>query len=498
MDEHTLRERGVPGLVLMETAGRAVAELALLRFGAECADGIDIVCGRGNNGGDGYVAARLLHGAGWPVRVAALPGPLSPDAQLMAQAARGVGVEVVERVGLGGSGLVIDAVLGTGLSQEVRGPARAAIEAIGASGRRVLAVDIPSGLCGDTGRVMGAAVRAEATACLGRLKVGLYLEPGADLAGEVLDVDIGLLDPGLPPAAWLNDRAWVEARLPRRGQASHKGTYGHLAVVAGSVDRAGAAVLVCEGALRSGCGLVTLFVDPEALPRLGALPPEVMVRRVAEPGPADLLGFGAAAVGPGFGLEPHRTAALRRLWAELPLPAVFDADGLTALGEHPAPSPYPRCITPHPKEAGRLLGLGAEAVQADRLGVVQALGQLAPALLKGRHTLISGSPPGLNPTGSPALAVGGTGDVLTGLVGGLLAQGLTPEDALAVGAFTHGRAGELLGQGYSRAAELARMLPAAFNGLAGGGLAGGGLAQGGPGGRGSPRVGWPLLSRTRR
>lgn len=461
LDAHTLHTLGVPSLVLMEAAGRALAELALARFGAACAAGVQVVCGRGNNGGDGYVAARLLHLAGVPVRVLALPGPRSTDGELMARAAVGVGVPVLPlEEGLRPAGLVIDAVLGTGLQEAVRGPAAEAIARMNQRGLPILAADIPSGLCGDTGRVLGEAVRARLTACLGRPKLGLLLEPGADHAGELVDVDIGLVDPTppLPPVALAPDGPWVAARLPPRRAASHKGSFGHLAVVAGSPDRAGAAVLCSLGALHSGVGLVTLFIDGEALPRLGALPPEVMVRRCARPGPWDLAGFQAAAVGPGFGTEPERQEVLRRLWAEAALPAVFDADGLTALGPNAAASPHPRAITPHPREAGRLLGLDAAQVQADRLGAVQALGRLAPALLKGRHTLISGEPPLLNRTGSPALAVGGSGDVLTGLVGGLLAQGLGAADALAVGAFWHGLAGDLLGEGPALATQIAAAL----------------------------------------
>lgn len=465
-DAYTIQTLGVPSVALMETAGRAVVDVARARYAPRLREGVWVVCGRGNNGGDGYVIARTLRLAGVPVSVWGLGGAHSPDGGVMRLAAEAVGVPVIESESAPWPrtpGLIIDALLGSGVDRPLEGAARARVEAMNAAGCPVLAVDLPSGLCGDTGRALGVATRAAITVTFGWEKLGLVLEPGADYAGEVIVADIGLVaGPEAPrwPLTRL-DRAEVARRLPSRAAASHKMSHGHLAVVAGSVARAGAAVLVCAAAIRSGCGLVSLFIPPAALPRLGALPPEVMLR-LDPPEPSAFEGFSAAAIGPGVGVDEASAASLRALWRALPLPAVFDADGLTALAHDPRPSPHPRAITPHPGEAGRLLGRTSPEVQADRLGALQALSPLAPTLLKGRHTLISGDTPSFNPTGHAGLAVAGAGDVLTGLVGGLLAQGLRAEDALCVGAYVHGLAADQLGPGPLTASELAYALPSAL------------------------------------
>ena len=470
LDAYTIQTLGVPALALMETAGRAVVDVAQARLAARLNAGVWVVCGRGNNGGDGYVIARTLRLLGLPVSVWGLGGAHSPDGGVMRLAAESVGVPVVESESAPWArppGLLIDALLGSGVDRPLEGAARARVEAMNSAGCPILAVDLPTGLCGDTGRVFGVAVRASITVTFGWEKLGLVLEPGADYAGDVIVADIGLTFAGQEAPAWplmrLNG-ADVASRLPSRAAASHKMSHGHLAVVAGSVERAGAAVLVCAAAIRSGCGVVSLFIAPEAIPRLGALPPEVMLR-LDPPSVEALAGFSAAAVGPGVGVELAASSLMRSLWRDLPIPAVFDADGLTALAQDPSRSAHPRAITPHPGEAGRLLGKSSAEVQADRLGALRALGQLAPALLKGRHTLISGAPPSLNPTGHPGLAVAGAGDVLTGLVGGLLAQGLSPEDALCVGAYCHGLAADQLGPGPLTASELAHALPKALRTL---------------------------------
>jgi NAD(P)H-hydrate epimerase len=470
LDAYTIQTLGVPSVALMETAGRAVVDVARARFGARLHDGVWVVCGRGNNGGDGYVIARTLRLLGVPVSVWGLGGAHSPDGGVMRLAAECVGVPVVEAESAPWAkppGLVIDALLGSGVDRPVEGAARARVEAMNRAGCPIVAVDLPSGLCGDTGRVLGVAVRAAITVTFGWEKLGLVLEPGADYAGDVIVADIGLTAVGQEPPVWPLTRlnaSTVAGLLPSRAAASHKMSHGHLAVIAGSVERAGAAVLVCAAAIRSGCGLVSLFIPPEAIPRLGALPPEVMLR-LDEPTIEVLSGFGAAAIGPGVGVDDAATTRLWSLWRALPIPAVFDADGLTAVAHNPTPSDHPRAITPHPGEAGRLLGKTSAEVQADRLGALHALSALAPALLKGRHTLISGAPPSLNPTGHPGLAVAGAGDVLTGLVGGLLAQGLGPEDALCAGAYVHGLAADQLGPGPFTASELAHALPKALQTL---------------------------------
>ncbi len=471
IDAFTIDQLGVPGLALMEIAGRAVAAEIAARLPAEAARGVLVAAGRGNNGGDGYVIARHLHLAGVPVRVLGMSGDHSPDCAVNRAAAEALGIPVSESLPLGGAGLVVDALLGTGLSDDLRGSALERVRAIIDSGLPVVAVDVPTGLCGDSGRVLGAAPAAALTVTFERARTGQLLEPGADLVGALVVAQIGLAadaalarDPELAPVAWIADGPEIAGWLPRRAAASHKHRHGHLGVIAGSREMAGAAALVCNAAIRAGCGLVSLVCGPEVVPRLGALRPEVMVR-VARPSPTLLAGFDALAVGPGLGPGPEVEATVRALWEGFEGPAVFDADALTALAGAWRPSDHPRAVTPHPGEAGRLLGRSGAEVQADRLGAVRALAAVAPALLKGRNTLVAaGGPAWLNPTGTPALATAGSGDVLTGLVGALLARGLVPERALAAGAFVHGLAGELAGP-WLVAGDLIEALPRAFEAL---------------------------------
>lgn len=463
LDEHTIVGLGVPAMVLMETAARAVAIELLRRFSGDAARGVLVVAGRGNNAGDGYAVARLLHLAGTPVRVLALPGPMSPDCALNRRAAAGVGVPIAEDGEVRGA-VLVDALFGTGLDREIDGLAAERIRAINAAKVTVVSVDMPSGICTDTGAVLGVAVRAALTVTFDRARMGQLLEPGVDHCGELVLADIGLRG-AVPSEAEARDGADIAEMLPARAAGSHKGDHGHLAVVAGSPDRAGAAVLLCRAAMRSGCGLVTLFAARDTLPRLAALPPEVMVRVEESIFPALFERFDALAVGPGVGLEPERLAMMRALWSDVRCSAVFDADGLTALALSPKPSRFERCITPHTGEAARLLS-GFNVI--DRVGAARGLSRLAPALLKGRHTLIAApdAPLVINRTGTAALATAGAGDVLTGLVGALLARGLAPRDALIAGAFVHGYAGELAGEAPILAGDVAEKLPKALRTVA--------------------------------
>ncbi|MCB9797944.1 MAG: NAD(P)H-hydrate dehydratase [Alphaproteobacteria bacterium] len=459
LDAHNIETLGVPSLCLMEAAARGACQALIEHAPRALAQGVEILAGRGNNGGDGYAMARLLHLSGVKVRVLGLAGEHTRDCAAMRRAAASAGVPIDEARDVDlEAGALVDALLGTGLTQPLRGRvAELVAQAKGFKGP-VLAVDMPTGLCGETGRVLGDALPASMTVTFAHPRLGQLLEPGADLVGELVVVDIGLIGEPSEVVAWLPTGAWVAERLPKRAEASHKGSHGHLAIVAGSAEMAGAAVLACMGARASGCGLITLFIAPEAMPRLGSLPPEVMLRLSETVAPEQLACFSAAAVGPGLGRG--RDAEVQRLWDELARPAVFDADGLNALNGRA--SAHPRAITPHPGEAGRLLGLDSKAVQADRVAAVRALAGVAPALLKGRHTLVhDGSTLTVNRTGTAAMATAGAGDVLTGLVGGLLARGLTPGDALRCGAFLHGFAGELAGLAPIAAGDIAETLPEA-------------------------------------
>jgi len=478
LDERAIRVLGLPGPVLMENAGRLAARVLLERFPVEARRGVRVLCGRGNNGGDGWVVARHLRLAGVPVRVAALPGSRTEDCALNEGIAGRLGIgtdadwDPGDDLGAGPAGLLVDGLLGTGLSAPLGGQVLAWVQRAGQAGLPILALDVPTGLCADRGRVLGACAPARVTVAFGRLKAGFFLGQGPDVCGDVVLADIGLaaaerlLPAWLPPDAAdtgatlrLPEPRDIAAWLPRRAASAHKGSAGHLAVLAGSDEKAGAAVLACNAAIRAGAGLVTLFAPRSAWGRLGALRPEVMLE---EPERLDPARFQALAVGPGLGQAPGVADRCRALWSGAPLPAVFDADGLTALAGAVAPAAFPRIMTPHPGEAGRLLGRSAADVQADRLAAVRALGAGCTCLLKGRHTLVGGAVPWVNPTGSAALATAGSGDVLTGIVGALLAGGLDPERAGCAAAFVHGLAADRIGRQRLVAGDLVDALPGAL------------------------------------
>jgi hydroxyethylthiazole kinase-like uncharacterized protein yjeF len=478
LDERAIRDLGIPGPVLMENAGRLASGVLLERYPEAARRGVRVLCGRGNNGGDGWVMARHLTMAGVPVQVAALGGRMSDDCALNRGICERMGVPIQDDwsagddLGRAGTGLLVDALLGTGLSSALRGTVAAWVERANGAGLPILSVDLPTGLHADSGAVMGCAVEADTTVTFGRLKAGLLLEPGADYAGRIVLADIGLdaaqhLSPAqlLQPVSdvgarlFVTEGADVASWLPTRPAGAHKGSSGHLAVLAGSAQKAGAAVLACNAAMRAGAGLVTLFIPRDAWGRLAALRPEVMID---EPDRLEAARYSALAVGPGLGSEPEVVAHCRGLWNDAASPAVFDADGLNALVGAFAPSRHPRLITPHPGEAGRLLGCTAAEVQKDRLGSLASCSRVAPTLLKGRHSLVGGAIPTLNPTGGPALATAGSGDVLTGLVGALLARGLEPLRAAAAGAFLHGLAAERCGAGPIVAGDLVERIPEAM------------------------------------
>jgi NAD(P)H-hydrate epimerase len=470
LDRTAIEDLGVPSLDLMERAGRAVADAALAL--AAPAGRFVVVCGGGNNGGDGYVAARLLRAAGRSVGVIALvpAARLSGDARAVRERAERAGVAVEDRgaapLDAGPGDVVVDAILGTGLSRAPEGvhaEAILAVVAAGALGARVLAVDVPSGLSADTGRPLGPCVRAQRTVTFGMRKRGLALEPGRSLAGEITVADIGLPAEALrrvPGPVDLLDEAAARALVPPRAPDAHKGDAGRLLVVAGSPGKAGAAHLALTGALRGGIGLVWLAARAEILPQALAGRPEAMSFALPGAGPlgrADLApllvaaeAVDALAIGPGIPRGPETAALLRELLARAGKPAVLDADALNALAESPAAAlvpPAPLVLTPHPGEMARLCGTGIAQVQADRIGVALEKAALwrATVVLKGAGTVVA-DPDGrasVIPTGNPGLATGGTGDVLCGLVGALLAGGIPPPAAARAAAWVHGRAGDL-------------------------------------------------------
>jgi ADP-dependent NAD(P)H-hydrate dehydratase / NAD(P)H-hydrate epimerase len=483
IDRTAIEGFGIPSLTLMDRAGRAVAEAA--RELAAPSGRIVVVCGGGNNGGDGYVAARLLCGAGRDARVIALVGTakLSPDARAVREQAERAGVPIDEGGELapleaGVGDVVVDAIFGTGLSRAPEGAfaeAIARIEALRVAGARVLAVDVPSGLSADTGRPLGPCVRADRTVTFAFQKRGLVLHPGPSFAGDVTVVDIGI-----PPDAarrvpvGCEILTEMEARLlvPPRAPDAHKGDAGRVLVIAGSPGKTGAAHLALTGALRGGAGLVTLAARAEVLPLALAGRPEAMSLAVPGQGPlgrpdlqfllAAAQGADALVVGPGIPRGPETAELLRALLLRARKPAVLDADALNALAEIPEALgglEVPLLLTPHPGEMARLCGIAIADVQADRIGIAAAKARAwnATVLLKGAGTIVADpeTPPVLVPTGNAGLATGGTGDVLAGLCGALLAAGLPPPAAARVAAFVHGRAGDLAARRFGQRGLLA-------------------------------------------
>jgi NAD(P)H-hydrate epimerase len=493
LDQYTIQKLGVPDELLMESAGRLIAAAALEE--RHSGGRVLCVCGPGNNGGDGFVAARHLHQWGVPVEIVLV----AERARLQGAAARnferaeGAGVPLGEAQGQAAEGdVVIDALFGTGLAREVVGPAADAVRWIDAqSGRvRIVAADLPSGLDADTGQVHGVAVRADVTVTLGLPKVGLALEPGRSLAGRVVVGRIGIAEsaPGVAVAATLLTRAGAGAALPERPAHGHKGSFGHALIVAGSEGKTGAAALAAEGAIRAGAGLVTVACPASASPILEVKCTEAMTvalpespsRQLAVAAEEPLVGLArerdAVVLGPGIGREETTAALVRAAVSRFDGPVVLDADALIAYAGQPgslAACPGALVLTPHPGEAAALLGSTAAALNADRVGAARrlALASEAVVVLKGAGTVIA-APDGrvrVNPTGGPNLATGGTGDVLAGVVGGLLAQGLDAFEAASVGAFLHGAAGDRLaersGSVGTLAGDIARELPAAAEAL---------------------------------
>jgi ADP-dependent NAD(P)H-hydrate dehydratase / NAD(P)H-hydrate epimerase len=433
LDRRVIEGRGLPGRVLMEVAGRGVAEAVRERFPTAS---VGVWCGPGNNGGDGYVIARWLRLWGHEVHVRAAGPARTPDA-LANAALHPAGTGPMPRVDV-----IVDALLGTGQREAPRGAIAAAISSIRAArsaGASVVAVDLPTGVCADTGQALGgpgAVVEADLTLTLGRWKPGLVCAPGRVLAGEVQLIDIGLdlaqgaADVGV--AGWLLEPGDVPA--PPVPHAAAKWDRGHVAVRAGG----GAAVLAAHGAFRGGAGLVTLLAPRDEWPALHGLWPEVIL---AEPATLDARRHDALVLGPGLGV--HRADEVRRLHGTFPNPTVLDADALTVLAatDPTPPAGGPRVLTPHSAEAARLLGCARRDIDADRFGAVARLSRFGTPVLKGPGTLI-GAPGGarVNPTGDQRLATAGSGDVLAGLIAAALATGVPPVDAACRAVFHHGAA----------------------------------------------------------
>ncbi|MFN2377108.1 MAG: NAD(P)H-hydrate dehydratase [Candidatus Binatia bacterium] len=505
LDELTIAA-GTASLDLMETAGEAIADgladSALHGVPLLLAPRLLVVAGSGNNGGDGFVVARLLAARGWECTVGLAAGPPREggDAAANLAAWEDAGGEVFDRARTmealrsGGAGfdLGLDAVFGTGLARPVEGPDAELIHCLNRSGLPFVAADIPSGLCADTGVPLGVAVRCRATVTIGAAKPGLFLDDGPDHAGRVRVADIGLLDPaesGLSRQGVVLDPATTAGAMPRLSSLAHKGSRGHVLIVAGSRGKTGAALLAARGALRAGAGLVTVAGVPEVQAAVAVALPEAMTLGLAANGDGSLTrdaaqvlvaaarGVDCVVFGPGVGTGAGADAALALLVAE-PVALVLDADGLnlvsawgqdrrSALFDARSDSGAPRAIlTPHPGEMGRLVERTSAHVQLSRKVLADNLARElgAVVVLKGAATVISdGSVTAFNLSGNAGMACAGMGDVLAGVCGALAARGLDPLAAAALAVFVHGEAGDLLaeeigGPGFL-AGELADTLP---------------------------------------
>lgn len=458
-DRWAIEGQGVPGLDLMERAGAGVARAAEVHS----PDGlVAVVCGKGNNGGDGLVAARLLREAGRQVAVVCVAPPLdyTGDARENLDRLPGEPPVRLDSGALDGAALIVDALLGTGFVGEPHGAIAEAIDAVNSAGAPVVSVDVPSGVDASTGVVSGRAVLAAVTVTFHAAKPGLWIRPGKAHAGEVQTIDIGI-PRGAPVEAEIGLIApSVIEWLPLRRAASTKFTSGHVLVAGGSRGLIGAPQMAARASMRTGAGYVTACV-PASLQDVvaSAAPAELMTRGLAdregELTVAAVAGVlenirpgGALALGPGIGRGEGAIAFARLLAREAEAPMVLDADGLNAhaglLGDL-AKRRAPTVLTPHAGELGRLLQLDSEEIERERLRYVRAAAEEAAAIvvLKGDDTLIA-DPAGrvaVSPGGSPALATAGTGDVLTGVVGALLAQGLEAFGAAAAGVWLHVAAG---------------------------------------------------------
>lgn len=459
LDRRAIQDHGLPGLSLMERAGRRGWEVLLKHW--PHVRRLRVLCGGGNNGGDGYVVARLARRAGLSVRLQALsdPGQLKGDAATVARRFQeeGGGIEPWDPAGLTDEDVVVDALLGTGLDRPVEGRYREALQALKAAGVPVLAIDVPSGLNAATGAVMGEAVAACCTVTFIGLKPGLLTGAGPHCTGRLYFDDLGVppeIYQDMAPVAALCREALLQRRLSPRPAHAHKGQFGHALVIGGDLGMGGAARMAGEAAGRTGAGLVSVATRPVHVAAILAARPELMVHGLDDAEALTPLLERATAWGLGPGLGQGEWG--RRLWEaalQTDRPCVLDADALNLLAADPRPCPH-AVLTPHPGEAARLLGVTVAEVQADRLAAASALVDRyqATVVLKGAGSVIAGPDtlPRLATAGNPGMASGGMGDVLTGVILGLLAQGLPAAEAAELGVLVHARAADRAAQAGER------------------------------------------------
>ena len=476
-DRVAIEEIGIRSLVLMENAGRQVVAAVEAAYESALDGRVAVLCGRGNNGGDGFVVARTLaqRGIDASVFVIGAVADIRGDARTNLEILGRLGITVVE-VGdeqawelhfseIAQCSLIVDALFGTGLRRALGGMLETVVADVNASDIPVVSIDLPSGLSSDTARMIGESIDASMTVTLAAPKLSLVLPPGEGRAGDVVIADIGIPEEAIEgldgPRIDLLTPAGVRNLVEPRTADSHKGDYGRVTIVAGSRGKTGAAYLAAMGALRSGAGLVTVATPTGCLPIVAAMAPELMTEALAEGADGDLAPAAAETVlagrhdviacGPGLGRGTGVGAFVRALLERATVPLVLDADALTVMADDPSAlsgrDERSVIITPHPGEMARLVGADVEQVQANRLNVA---GEFATSrhlyvVLKGHRTVVA-TPDGhlfINPSGNPGMATGGTGDVLTGVLAAWLAQLLDAEAACTLAVFLHGAAGDL-------------------------------------------------------
>ena len=500
LDKQAIEECGISGLELMENAGQQCVDAIVSAFGSQ--GRAVIIAGKGNNGGDGYVIARLLSQTGWDVTVYILAerSQITGDAAVNLDRLPEDTVVHCPNPGqlssqypgkIAQADVIVDAILGTGLRSDVADVYREAIEIINAANRPVLAVDIPSGIHGTTGRVLGDAVRASLTVTFAFAKLGHILYPGAEYTGKLIVADIGIpprIIEEAPGYDLLNDDL-IRPMLSRRDRQAHKGHFGHCLVIAGSPGKTGAAALTANSAVRAGSGLVTLAVAESLHAILETKTTEAMTEPLHDAGSGHLTssafpaivkfldGKDALALGPGLGRRPGTTALVQAIVESVSLPMVIDADGLNALADDISvlrrKKSEAMILTPHPGEMARLLGTSIPDVEAVSILVAQEFARNFGVylILKGARTIVA-SPTGMaaiNSSGNPGMASGGMGDVLTGIIVSLLGQQYSAWDACRLGVFIHGYAADLVAEEKGEigicASDVQEMLPFAYNKL---------------------------------
>jgi NAD(P)H-hydrate epimerase len=471
LDAHAIQGLGIPGYTLMKRAGEAA--LRYLRTRWPMAHRIVIACGGGNNGGDGYVLARFAHAAGLTVTVLAVVAPdrLRGDARQAYEDFNGSGGQIHNFTSalFGEGDVIVDALLGTGLQGPVREDFASAIRAINSARRPVFALDIPSGLDGDTGAPLGDAVRADCTVTFVGLKTGLFIGDGPEFAGTVYFDDLEIATPSsadFKPGLERIIDSEIQRALPRRPRASHKGNFGRVLIVGSGIGMPGAVRLAGEACLRVGAGLVTVAVAPENVPAISAGRPELICLPLSG---SNVLAEATEkaeviAIGPGLGRTPWAREALQAVLSS-DKPLVVDADALNLITEIRTPPRDNWILTPHPGEAGRLLDMSTEQIQANRLAALDRLVKQygGTAVLKGAGTLVGAGDrtPALCERGNPGMASAGMGDVLTGAVAGILAQCRDNWLAARVGVLVHAMAGDAAARAGERgllASDVAREL----------------------------------------